>query len=89
MTNNEQKRLVIDEIQACLQPLDQKLAILIALDGDSTTSGCGDLHDQLYKLSTALDSFEDGLCSASEVVPRAGKYQAEIPLPFNRVSKEL
>jgi len=77
MTNNEHKRSVINEIQACLQPLDEKLAILLALDGDSTTSGCGDLHDQLYRMSRALDSFEDGLCSASEVVPREGKYQAE------------
>jgi hypothetical protein len=89
MTNNEQKRLAINEIQACLQPLYQKLAILSALDDDSTTSGCGDLHNQLYRMTKALDSFEGGLYSASDIVPLEGKYLTENIPPFNRVPKEL
>jgi len=72
MNNDDLKRQVLNEIESAVKVVSDKLAILEALDNDSSTSGCCDLHDQLISLSVSLETFEKATSRAKAVVLQSG-----------------
>ena len=69
MTNNEMKLHTINEISDVLRVVGNKLNILEMLDDDVTTSGYGDLHDQINSMYNSLNGFEQIVKRATAVVP--------------------
>jgi hypothetical protein len=50
MNNNRLKHLILNQIASSLDVVSSKIAILEALDNDSSDSGHGDLNDQLLTM---------------------------------------
>jgi len=59
MTNNEMKQQTLHQINELVLRVDEKIKILDALDRDSSTLGCMDLHDQLSALRIASADLDD------------------------------
>jgi hypothetical protein len=69
MTNNDMKKTVLDNMAGMLKQLRQEMEVLDALDRDTTTSGAGDLHDQLHTMSKTMDAFDAVVTRSVAVVP--------------------
>ena len=69
MNNNKLKHQTLEQIGDLVDDLSSKLAILEALDEDSTCSGSYDLHDQLYHLKQDLEHVGDLLVRSQKIVP--------------------
>jgi len=73
MTNNEMKQYTLGNMAGMLEQMRQKVAVLDALDRDTTSDSAYDLHDQLTSLFQALDKFEAVVQRAVKVVPHQNK----------------
>ena len=69
MTNNEMKLHTLNELANLVADFAQKLQVLEALDGDNTTTGAFDLHDQLTSLTQTIGDLDKGVSRAIAVVP--------------------
>jgi len=69
MTNNQMKAETLTQMATQLAGLKSKFGVLVSLDNDVTTSGWGDLQDQLVTMANTLKAFEDVLERAKSVVP--------------------
>ena len=69
MTNDEMKQYTLENMAGMLQQLRQKVNILTALDGDTTSTGCADLQDQLTTMYKTLENFDAVVKRAVAVVP--------------------
>jgi hypothetical protein len=56
MNNNRLKHLILNQIASSLDVVSSKIAILEALDNDSSDSGHGDLNDQLLTMFRSADT---------------------------------
>lgn len=69
MNNNKLKHRVLGEIGDLVDDLSSKLAILEALDEDTTCSGSYDLHDQLTTMFNCKRDLDRCLVRSHRVVP--------------------
>ena len=72
MTNNEMKQYTLGNLlcmAGMLEQMRRKVAVLDALDRDTTSDSAYDLHDQLTSMFQALDKFEAVVQRAVNVVP--------------------
>ena len=69
MNNNKLKYRMLQEIGLALQTVSSKMNILDALDQDISCSGCHDLHDQLYTMTSSLDALKKATQRAELIVP--------------------
>ena len=69
MTNDEMKLHTLNEMSNLVADFAQKLQVLEALDGDNTTSGAFDLHDQLTSLTQTMGDLDKGVRRAVCVIP--------------------
>ena len=69
MNNNRLKHLILNQIDSALDVVSSKIAILEALDSDSSDSGHLDLNDQLLTMFRAADTLHGATMRASTVVP--------------------
>jgi len=69
MTNDEMKQYTLGNMAGMLQQLRQKVNILTALDGDTTSTGSFDLQDQLTTMYKTLENFDAVVKRAVAVVP--------------------
>ena len=64
MTNNEMKQYTLGNMAGMLEQMRQKVAVLDALDRDTTSDSAYDLHDQLTSMFQALDTFDTAVKNA-------------------------
>ena len=69
MNNNKLKTEMLQEVESALEVVTSKMAILEALDKDSSCSGCCDLVDQLFVMHGSLDTLKKATQRATLVVP--------------------
>ena len=69
MNKNKLKHQMLQEIESALEVVTSKMAILEALDQDSSCSGCCDLIDQLFMMHGSLDTLKASTSRAKLVVP--------------------
>ena len=69
MNNNKLKHQTLKQIGDLVDDLSSKLAILEALDEDSTCSGSYDLHDQLTTMFNCRRDLDRCLVRSHKVVP--------------------
>ena len=69
MVNDKMKLQVLAELETLVEAANAKVMVLAALDADVTTTGVGDLQDQLSTLVNQLDGLAGGVERAKQVVP--------------------
>ena len=69
MENNGMKLQTLAELENLVEAANAKVNVLAALDADLTTTGVGDLHDQLATLVAQLNGLAWAVDRAKQVVP--------------------
>jgi hypothetical protein len=69
MTNNEMKQYTLGNMAGMLEQMRQKVAVLDALDRDTTSDSAYDLTDQMATMFQNLNEFEAAVQRAVKVVP--------------------
>ena len=69
MENNGMKLQTLAELENLVEAANAKVNVLAALDADLTTTGVGDLHDQLATLVAQLNGLAGAVDRAKQVVP--------------------
>ena len=69
MENNEMKLQTLAELENLVEAANAKVNVLAALDADLTTTGVGDLNDQLATLVAQLNGLAGAVDRAKQVVP--------------------
>jgi len=67
MKNSTMKAATLVEMVNLLNQLECKLALLDALDRDTTADGCMDLHDQVHTMTHSLDRLTQAVVRANRV----------------------
>ena len=69
MENNGMKLQTLAELENLVEAANAKVKVLAALDADLTTTGVGDLNDQLETLVAQLNGLARAVDRAKQVVP--------------------
>ena len=69
MVNDKMKLQALAELETLVEAANAKVNVLAALDADVTTTGAGDLDDQLTTLVSQLDGLARAVERAKQVVP--------------------
>ena len=69
MNNDKMKLEVLQELANITAVLKGKINILSALDNDISSTGSGDLHDQLSTFDKAINSLQGVIVRSEQIVP--------------------
>ena len=69
--NNEMKLHTLNQLASALRVIGDKLNVLDMLDNDSSESGYGDIHDQIWTMYKNLNGIEGAVKRAVAIVPDA------------------